>query len=202
MKLTTHHQFFGPLPGSGYTFTYPDQWMQLTGFTANAKEFYFNHEHARIAWASWLIAWVPTSNSQQVRLTSHYWNGPTQSPLTPFATITAAPNGIHPVLQSANITDHMRALQTQGFSQQIVAGFYGANQPIKLYESRLQILWDLATAAVINTSPPPPPPVSPPPPPPPPPVSPPPPPPPPALPPPPPASPPPPPPPPPGTEEY
>lgn len=137
--LVTHHQLFGPIPGNGQVWTSGNLWYQLAGFTANSKEFYFDHNLPPVLWAALTVVWIPTSSAQKVRLTRHNTD-PTQ--LTQMCQIVAAPNAGNPVVQAVDVTAPMQECRTMGALQYLTAGYWGANQQIRLYETRLTVLWD------------------------------------------------------------
>lgn len=136
-RFTTHHELFGPVPGDGYVFNYhPTGFTALTGYTANSKEFYFNHPHPEPVWAQWLLVWCPTGPNQAARLTQHY-----NSPPVEIARINANQSAT-PIVQSANVTAALQAARNSNSSQYFTAEYQTNGVNIRLFESRLTILWD------------------------------------------------------------
>ena len=137
---THHHQLFGPLPGSGHVTNHPSHWTTLTAYTANSKEFYFNWPHPHIVWAAWTLVWLPSHMDQRAKLMSRsYPQAELDVPGSELAPPSITGN---PIVQSANVTNAFRAMKDQGMQQYIMSYLKGgpAQEPIRIYESRLTIL--------------------------------------------------------------
>ncbi len=138
-SLTTHHQFFGPTPGAGFTFTPTIAWKALTAFSGSTKEIYWAFGTPPILFAQWLVIWRPINISHKVELSSF---GDANNP-TPISELVATPNG-NPIVQGANVTTQMRALRDAQQARQLLTRYCGDGEvAATLYENRLTIVWDI-----------------------------------------------------------
>jgi hypothetical protein len=146
VAVPTHHDLFGPQPGSGngFQFTPGVEFDSLTAFTANTKSFYFgipqiNLTTPKIVYADWQVVWLPTA-VHRARLRWHY-NDAGGMHFTDIGEIVPEVTD-GPIPSSLNITAALQAAQATGRYVHIGQSFKGDNAtPMVLYSATLSIYW-------------------------------------------------------------
>lgn len=137
-------QFFGPVQAEGaLTASVGQTWSHPgSALTPSTKILRFDLPHPTVASARWTVAWVPRSPGAAVRLVAMDIASP--SPVNPItlATICSSDRD-QPTAVSVDVTDALATVAAEGRTRILVQQFWDDGVAWTLYESRLEINFEL-----------------------------------------------------------
>lgn len=137
-------QFFGPTQTEGaLTISMGPEWTHPdAALTPSTKLFRFDLPHPNIASARWTVAWIPRSPGAAVRLVAMDIASP--SPVNPVElAVICSSNRDQPTAVSLDVTQKINDLAKDGRTRIIVQQFRDDGVAWTLYESRLELNFEL-----------------------------------------------------------
>jgi hypothetical protein len=133
--------FFGPLPGEGYSEILPQRWVFLTAVTANTRLFRFDLGMPPLAWALWRVVWTTRTPYNATRLI-HFDDGVVNiGEIGGYIRPDSARLG-SPANQGVDVTNELNALIAGRVAKNIGVQIWGdAQQPVTMYASRLELCY-------------------------------------------------------------